>query len=244
MRKLLVRIFLVFSIAFFTTQSVSAQGIPVIDTSQIAQVIASLQQQIRDFEQQVKQLTKMQEQFENMKKRLTAMTGAKGISSILNGASDKIARKAATDLTSIIDGAITGSAITGNVGDMNSIISDLRSRFKLDDLTKFNASSVPADKAIASLAGSGMAAVATANDSYKRADAAASRISSLIDQIDSSPDLKASVDFNTRVNAELAVLMLEMIRVQSAATNTAGMQAIHKARDGQASRNFLKIGDK
>ena len=69
------------------------------------------------------------------------------------------------------------------------------------------------------------------------------RVNSLVDQIDNTADLKASVDFNTRVNAEVAVLILELIRVQSAATNVTGMQALQIARDGQASRNFMKIGD-
>lgn len=212
------------------------QGIPVIDTSQIAQVIAQLQQQLKDYEEQIKQLT-------NMQQRLEAMTGVKGISSILNSTSDQNARLAATDLQSIVSGAIGGINITGNVGNMNSVISDLTSRFDLGDLGDFDSSDIPADKAIASLAGSGMAAVATAEDSYDRANAAVTRINTLVDQIDSTADLKASVDFNTRVNAEVAVLLLEILRVQSAQTNATGMQALQIARDGQASRNFMKTGD-
>jgi len=219
------------------------QGIPVIDTSQIAQVIAQLQQQLKDYEQQIEQFKKLEEQLTNMQQRLQAITGAKGISSILNGTADKTARTAANDLQSIVTGAIGGSNIAGNVGNMNTIISDLKTRFDLGDLTDFNTSDVAADKAIASLAGSGLAAVATAEDSYQRANAAVGRINTLVDQIDSTADLKASVDFNTRVNAEVAVLLLEILRVQSAQTNAAGMQALQIARDGQASRNFMKTGD-
>lgn len=219
------------------------QGIPVIDTSQIAQVIAQLQQQLKDYEEQLKQFAKMEEQLLNMQQRLQAITGAKGISSILNGAGEKNARTAASDLQSIVTAAIGGTNIAGNVGNMNSVISDLKTRFNLGDLTDFDSSDIPADKAIASLAGSGLAAVATAEDSYTRANAAVGRINSLVDQIDSTADLKASVDFNTRVNAEVAVLLMEILRVQSAQTNAAGMQALQIARDGQASRNFMKTGD-
>lgn len=235
----------IFALALLVMPVTSAvpQGIPVIDASQIAQVIATLQQQIKDYEEQLKQLTTMKDQLTNMQERLQAMTGAKGISSILNGAVEKTARTAASDLQSIISGAIGGGNISGNVGDMNTVISDLKSRFKLDDLGSFNSSDVAADKAIASLAGAGFAAVATADDSYKRANAAVGRINSLVDQIDSTTDLKASVDFNTRVNAEVAVLLLELLRVQSAQTNATGMQALQIARDGQASRNFMKSGD-
>ncbi|MFK7846057.1 MAG: type IV secretion system protein [Rhodothermales bacterium] len=243
MKKLLATTGLVLSLTCFPIQGTLAQGIPVIDTSQIAQVIATLQQQIKDYEQQINQLTTLKDQFTNMQQRLQAMTGAKGISSILNGAGDKAARKAATDLKSIVDGAISGTVIAGNVGDMNSVISDLKSRFSLGGLSTFNSSDIASNKAIASLAGSGLAAVATADDSYKRANSAVTRVTALVDQIDSTTDLKASVDFNTRVNVEVAFLILELIRVQSAQTNAAGMQALHRARDGQASRNFMKTGD-
>lgn len=242
MKIFLTRTALVLSLSMFPVTSAVPQGIPVIDTSQIAQVIATLQQQIKDYEEQLKQLTTMKEQFTNMQQRLQAMTGAKGISSILNGAAEKTARTAATDLKSIVDNAISGGTISGNVGDMNSIISDLKAKFDLTDLATFNSSVIPADKAIASLAGSALAAVATADDSYKRANSAVTRVNALVDQIDSTADLKASVDFNTRVNAEVAVLILELIRVQSVQTNATGMQALHQARDGQASRKFMKSG--
>lgn len=221
-----------------------AQGIPVIDTSQLTQVIAQLQQQVRDYEEQVKQFTMMKDQFENMQKRLEAITGAKGMSSILNGAAEKTARTAASDLQSIMDGAIGGTNISGNIGDMNSVISELRTRFDLGDLSDFDGSDVPADRAIASLAGTGMATIATAEDTYKRANSAVTRVNSLVDQIDSTDDLKASIDFNTRVQAEVGVLILELIRVQAASANTTGMMALQQARDGQASRKFMKAGDK
>lgn len=237
------RSLLVTTLLFTPMSSAISQGIPVIDTSQIAQVIAGIQQQLKDYEEQIKQLTTMKDQLINMQERLRAMTGAKGISSILNGSDEKTARSAATDLQSIVTSAISGGNLSGNIGNMSSVISDLKSRFKLDDLADFNSSDVAADKAIASLAGSGLAAVATAEDSYTRANAAVTRINTLVDQIDSTADLKASVDFNTRVNAEVAVLLMELLRVQSAQTNATGMQALQNARDGQASRNFMKTGD-
>jgi len=243
MKKFLSRTALIISLAIFPVSSAIPQGIPVIDTSQIAQVIAQLQQQIRDYEEQVKQLTTLQDQFANMQQRLQAITGAKGISSILNDAAEKTGREAASDLQSIVSAAIGGGSISGNIGNMNTVISDLKTRFELGDLGTFDSSDVPADKAIASLAGSGLAAVATAEDSYLRANAAVGRINTLVDQIDSTSDLKASVDFNTRVNAEVAQLLMELLRVQSAQTNATGMQALQTARDGQASRNFMRAGN-
>ena len=223
--------------------SAQAQGIPVIDTSQIAQVVASLRQQLKDYEEQIKQLATMKDQLENMRSQLEAVTGPKGISQLLNGAADKLAREAAPDFRSIADAAISGTGLSGNTADIGSLLTELRSRFDLTDLGTFDGSTVPADRAIASLAGSGMAAVATADDGYKRANAAMDRVTALIDRIDAAPDLKASVDTNTRVHAEVAVLLAELIRVQSAATHASGMEALQRARDGAASRKFMRAGD-
>ena len=228
----------------FLPGTASAQGIPVIDTSQIAQVVASLRQQLKDYEEQIKQLATMKEQLDNMRSRLEAITGPKGISQLLNGAVEKAAREAAPDFASIADAAISGGSISGNSADVKRLIDGLRTRFDLTDLTTFDGSDVPADRAIASLAGSGMAAVATADDGYKRANAAMDRVTALIDRIDASPDLKASVDTNTRVQAEVAILLAELIRVQSAATHASGMEALQRARDGAASRKFMRAGDR
>ena len=222
----------------------TAQGIPVIDTSQIAQVVAQLRQQLKDYEEQIKQLATMKDQLENMRQRLEAITGPKGISDLLNGTAEKLAREAAPDLASIANAAISGGSIGGNTADVKRLIEKLRTRFDLGDLSTFDTSDIPADRAIASLAGSGMAAVATADDGYQRANAAAERVTQLIDRIDAAADLKASVDTNTRVQAEVALLLAELIRVQSASTRASGMEALQRARDGAASRKFMRAGDR
>ena len=222
----------------------TAQGIPVIDTSQIAQVVAQLRQQLKDYEEQIKQLATMKDQLENMRQRLEAITGPKGISDLLNGTAEKLAREAAPDLASIANAAISGGSIGGNTADVKRLIEKLRTRFDLGDLSTFDTSDIPADRAIASLAGSGMAAVATADDGYQRANSAAERVTQLIDRIDAAADLKASVDTNTRVQAEVALLLAELIRVQSASTRASGMEALQRARDGAASRKFMRAGDR
>ena len=77
MKKYLTAAALSLALALLPVQSAQTQGIPVIDTSQIAQVIATLQQQIKDYEEQIKQLATMQDQLTNMQQRLLAITGAR-----------------------------------------------------------------------------------------------------------------------------------------------------------------------
>ena len=126
MKKLLTGTALSLALVLLPVHSAHTQGIPVIDTSQIAQVIATLQQQLKDYEEQIKQLTTMQDQLTNMQERLEAITGAKGISGILNGTAEKAARQAASDLQSIVNGAISGNGFTADVdGEVGNFLGDV-----------------------------------------------------------------------------------------------------------------------
>ena len=218
------------------------QGVPVFDASGFAQLVQQVEQMTRDYQAQIDQLNQLTQQYETMVQQLVAMTGIKGMSAILNSAQNIAARVAAIDgLGSIVEGAIAGTEIRGNTAQLNRVLSELRTTFELDRLPAFQASEFPQDRAIATLAASGMAAIATAEDSYSRANTAMDRVNDLIATIDTAPDVKASVDLNTRVLAELAVLMNENLRLQAALTNALGAQALHDARDGVASREFLRV---
>ncbi|WP_169743204.1 MULTISPECIES: type IV secretion system protein [Haematobacter] len=197
----------------------SAQGVPTEDLRAIANAIQQLDQ---------------------MKQQLQAMTGSRGISNLLNSVTDKETREAAESLSSIMDGAIGGSPIGGNASVLTDKIDDLKETFALPNLDQFLGSDLPQDRAIATQAGAGMVAMATAEDTYTRSNAAMGRVNTLIDRIDSNADMKASVDFNSRMLAEVAVLLNENLRVQAAIANTMGSDALTAARDRASQRNFLQ----
>ena len=213
-----------------------AQGVPVIDAGSIAQAISQLKQMQQDYANQLEQLTSLQEQ-------LKSMTGNKAISGILNGALDVAARSSADSLSSIMTGAMTGSAIPGNSAALTTRIDDLKTTFALPDIDTFLSSTTPQDRALATQAGAGLTAMATAEDTYGRANASMGRVNQLIEGIDGNTDLKASVDYNTRMLGEIAVLLNESLRLQAASANTAGSSALQDARDRAAQRVFMRAGD-
>ena len=214
-------------------EAAHAQGVPVFDGTAVAQFVQQLEQMRRDYEAQLEQLTSLQDQLESI-------TGDKGISSILNSATDQSARQAADSLTSIMDGAIgSGSIAGGNTSALSDRIGELKDTFDLDDLSAYFGSDLAQDRALATQAGSGMATVATAEDTYQRANASMERINTLIDGIDDNADLKASLDYNTRMMAEVAVLLNENLRLQAAMAATVGTDSISAARDRTAGRRFM-----
>ncbi len=212
-----------------------AQGVPVFDAGSITQAVSQLNQMKQDYLNQIEQLTSLKDQ-------LTSMTGDKGISGILNGAPDIAARDSADSLSSIMSGAMTGSAIPGNASALTARMDELKTTFDLPDINSFLSSSTPQDRALATQAGAGLTAVATAEDTYGRANASMGRVNQLIEGIDANADLKASVDYNTRMMAELAVLLNESLRLQAASANAAGTNALQDARDRAATRKFMRVG--
>ena len=229
-----------------------AQGVPVIDASSIAQLVTQLDQMRRDYATQLEQLTQLREQYANMVEQLdtlrqqyAAVTGPRGIGGVLNTVEDIRERDAAETLGGIVDGSIFGDLdrVAGNVGRITARLADLRATYELDDLDVFAGSEEASDRAIAEVAGAGMASVATAEDAYARANAAMDRVSALIGRIDDSTDIKASTDFNTRMLAEVAGLLAENLRAQAAVANAQGAAALADARDRAAQRKFMELGE-
>ena len=211
----------------------ASQGVPVIDATAIAQFALQLDQMRQDFENQIEQLTSLQAQ-------LDAITGSRGFGSLLNSAADQTARGAADSLRGIMDSAVSGGSLPGlNTSALSGRIDELKTVFGLDNLSDFLNSSLPQDRGVATQAGSGLAAVATAEDTYQRANAAMERVNGLIGDIDTASDLKAAIDYNTRMLGEMAVIMNELLRVQASVANTVGTDAVTAARDRAAQRKFM-----
>ena len=229
MKRILRSTALAAAIALTGTTGAQAQGVPVFDATAVLRAIQQIENQIAQLEQ--------------MQAQLESMTGAKGISGILNSASDQTARFSADSLSGILDNAMTGSAIGGNASALTSRIGELKTTFGLPDVSDFLSSDLPQERALATQAGSGMAAMATAEDTYARTDAATGRVNDLIGGIDDTPDLKASVDYNTRMLGEIAVLLNESLRLQAAMANAMGSDALTAARDRAGQRNFLQAAD-
>lgn len=224
------------AVAVIASGAVRAQGVPTFDAAAVAQAIAQVNQMKQDYLNQIEQLSSLRDQ-------LTSMTGDKAISGILNTAPDIAARETADSLSSIMAGAMTGAAIPGNSSALTARIDELKVTFDLPNIDTFLSSSTPQDRALATQAGAGLAAVATAEDTYARANRSMDRVNQLIGRIDSNADLKASVDYNTRMLGEVAVLLNETLRVQAATANATGMDALSVARDRAGERTFMRTGD-
>lgn len=135
-----------------------------------------------------------------------------------NEAADIAARKGGAAPAEMASAALTGALV--GPGDIQESISRFRDRYRLD-----HAFGLRNDKRLSKIAYlSAQAAVTahTAEASYKRADASMERINGYITALETSTELKTSVDINTRVMIEVAQQLNETLRTQAAIASVAG----------------------
>lgn len=210
------------------------------------------------------QLAKLQEQFDKLEEIRGVLTGERDILDLLMD--ERFAGLLDGDFVDVLDsiqavqtgdwsqlaGANSGAMQEGIVKVLNDAGFDAELIENMaagnpdgegpSDPTGTPGDGVPTDRMaqrLATQATTGATMSAAAQVSHDNAGIAAERIETLVAAIPSQPDLKASIDHNTRVTAELGIVMLEMLRLQSVATVGAGQAGVIDAATVAAEREYV-----
>ena len=219
-----------------------AQGVPTVDVQNIAQEINQLRQMIEDEVLQNEQLTQLlsqldtlREQYAQLQETYAALTGLTELPEIisaqmedgLNGMLDQ----EFGDILGTIDAIQNGdwSQLTGNASpqirtQMTRVLAE--AGFDEDTLSEMANSGTPGAARTATQATTGAAVSAAAQTSYEEAGQSLERVDRLVGMIGSMEDLKASVDLNTRVTAELAIAMVAMWQLEAVQTVGTGQAGV------------------
>ncbi len=212
-----------------------AQGVPVVDTQNIAQNIQQLRQMIEDEILQNEQLTQLREQLATLTDQLAelqrtyeALTRLAELPEIirtemedeLNGLLDQ----EFGDILATIAAIKTGGDFSGLSGSgageietqMDRVLADLG--FDEDTLSEMATSGNPGANRVATQATTGALVSAAAQNSYEDAGQSLERVDRLVGLIDDMDELKESVDLNTRVTAELAIALVAMWQLEAVQT--------------------------
>ena len=175
-----------------------ATGIPVVD-------VANLQQQLVQYANMIQQLQQLQSQLTQAQQAYAAITGNRGLGGISRENYTQNLPMSWQETLNVMEGG-------GKVGQLANQIKDAASQ-----LENGNFEGV-AQNVVHSLSqGLDQAASAQALNSQVFDGSAQrfQRIQSLMDQIDTAQDAKAAADLNNRIASENAMLMNEMIKLQS-----------------------------
>ena len=210
------------------------------------------------------QLAKLQEQFDKLEEIRGVLTGERDVIDVLMGSElDNVLGDDFTDVIASIQAVQDGdfSQLTGaNAPRLREEIVGVLDQAGFDaelienmaagnpdgvgpsDPAGTPGDGVPTDEVaqrLATQATTGATMSAAAQVSHENAGVAAERIETLVAAIGDQPDLKASIDHNTRVTAELGIVLLEMLRLQSVATVGAGQAGVIDAATVAAEREYI-----
>lgn len=234
-----------------------AQGVPVVDTQNIAQNIQQLRQMIEDELLQNEQLLQLREQLTTLTDQLAQLQETYDALTRLAELPEIIATEMEAELNGILDqefGDIQATIQAIHTGDfsglsgsgageietqMDRVLADLG--FDEDTLSEMATSGNAGAERIATQATTGALVSAAAQNSYEDAGQSLERVDRLVGLIDDMDELKESVDLNTRVTAELAIALVAMWQLEAVQTVGDGTGGVIDAATIAEEQNFMEF---
>ena len=198
------------ALMLITPSSSNAQGIPVYDASGYAQLIAQLDAMADDYANQIDQL-------EEAVRQADAITGTRNMGDVANGVFEQQLRQYLPNTWQDTLNMINGAPIPNGALGTQNIYSNLYNEFDPLSGATIMASdpSGQVAKAIDRRTGTTYAAIAASEQAYNNIPVRMQTYESLLNELNNSDDLKASVDLNARIAAENGILMNEIMRLNA-----------------------------
>lgn len=229
-----------------------AQGVPVVDTQNIAQAIRQLQHMLEDAGIQTEQLDTLLEQLEVAEQQFAKLEETYDA---LSGASEVVEMAMGGDLDGLLDqemGDILDTIRRIQVGDFGGLTGDAapeletqmeqvlrEAGFDENTLHDMARGGNEGAQRVASQAGTGAVMSAAAQNSHVEAGQSLERVDRLVEMIPAMQTLKESVDHNTRVTAELAIAMTRMWELEAIQTVGAGQAGVVDAATVAEEERFM-----
>lgn len=231
---------------------VAAQGVPVVDTQNIAQEIRQFQQMLEDFGIQTDQLDRLVEQIDLLQDQIDQLEETYAA---LSGASDIVQMAMDGDLNGLLDaefGDMVELASDIAKGDYSGLIGSAAPQLKTQMETVLNEAGFDEDtirematsgevtaRNTATRATTGAVMSAAAENSHADAGRSLERVNELVSMIPDQETLKQSVDHNTRVTAELAIALTRMWELEAIQTVGAGQSGVVDAATIAEEQRFM-----
>ncbi|MEP3921111.1 type IV secretion system protein [Ascidiaceihabitans sp.] len=234
-----------------------AQGVPVVDTQNIAQNIQQLRQMIEDELLQNEQLLQLREQLTTLTDQLAQLQETYAALTRLAELPEIIATEMEDELNGLLDqefgdiqatiaairtgdfSGLSGSGASEIETQMDRVLADLG--FDEDTLSEMASSGNAGAERIATQATTGALVSAAAQNSYDDAGQSLERVDRLVGLIDDMDELKESVDLNTRVTAELAIALVAMWQLEAVQTVGDGTGGVIDAATIAEEQNFMEF---
>lgn len=238
---------------FALTSPARTQGVPTYDGTQLAQLVAQLEHMTEDLNVQLQQLATMKLELEtqlsqllNLEAQLRSLIEGSGLGELF--ATIEEFRALRGKLVAPLNTAralASGDFLSGFNPDAEMGASVRRvlsgSGFTTETLSTLSSSTEPADNRIATQAGASAMLSVAAQESHAEAGQSLERLETMVGLIDDQDGLKSAVDLNTRVTAELGIILTQIWRLEAAQGVSAGQLGVVDAATLAAERKFRSM---
>ncbi|HWY25621.1 MAG TPA: type IV secretion system protein [Nevskia sp.] len=189
---------------------------PVIDIANLAQALESFMQLSAQLQQLERQYTQMQQQYQSL-------TGSRNMGGLFNGGSDQEMRMYAPgswqqSLSILQRGGLPGNAATVQMAGQ----SFAQTQGINQSGTQVFPGSAANAQAYNASSGATAAAAGLSEAAYNQTQARMQRVQQYLAQINGTSDVKASIDLNARLLAEVNEALTQMIQLEAAQIQVQG----------------------
>lgn len=238
-----------------TGQSVSAQGVPTIDSRNLVQQVQQIRHMLEDqgiqtdqLDALLEQITVLQEQHARLQALEAAMTGPKDILGLLMGGNlDCLLKRDFTGILNTLQAGLRSgdwaSLIEDSCGSVHKSIDQVMAEagFPGGKVQEMARSGNPGAERIAQQATTGAMVAAVAEETYARAGISAERFNALAAEIPKQADVKAATDHNSRIMVEVGITILQLVQLQSMQTVGDGLTGVSAAAQQAEEKKFMDL---
>jgi type IV secretion system protein VirB5 len=202
-----------------------AQGVPVFDGQVLIQSILQAERALEQIDQQAKQYEKQVEELRVAIEQRDALLGSRGLGGLLNGAEERAARRALpATLEELLrlaqDGGAPSLAELRRLYDLRSAELDAAASSEIGRRGTSDRTSRVYDRERSTT----LANLAVSEKAYNDASRRVDSYERFLVEIDRTPDLKASTDLQSRIQAENGLTLNELVRLQAMSMATQGAE--------------------
>jgi Type IV secretion system proteins. len=230
-----------------------AQGVPTYDGTQLHQLVLQLEHMVKDLNVQLQQLATMKLELEtqisqltNLEAQLASLIRGNGLGELFATVEEfhTLRGKLVAPLNTA-QSLASGDFLSGfNPGaELSASVERifLGSGLTSERLSTLSNSDEPADNRIANSAGASAMLSVAAQESHEEAGQSLERLEVMVGLIDDQSGLKAAVDLNTRVTAELGIILTQIWRLEAAQGVSAGQLGVVDAATLADERKFRSM---
>lgn len=219
-----------------TSGAFAEGGIPVVDTTNLAQTTITAQQALETVRQLQQQYETQLRELNEAVRQVQAMTGERGLGGLVNSGIDHELRRYLPDTWLDTLEIMDRADIPASASDVQRIFEELSETYEVATPDEYapQRPDLPTAQAHHRTTRTGYATLATSEAAFDQTTRRVATYETFLDELDRTEDVKASIDLAGRIAAENGIAANELLRLQAINLQLAGTLTTQNQVDSSA----------